>query len=66
MAKKKEIKMTASEAAEYLGVSAMTLAIWRHKKTGPSYYKYARDIEYRKSDLDSFIESRRVDLEGSR
>ena len=51
--------MTRKEAATYLGVSEMTLAIW--KSTGRyslRVYKIGRLAKYKKLDLDAFIESR--------
>ncbi len=51
--------MTRKEAAVYLGVSEMTLAIW--KSTGRysvRVYKIGRLAKYKKSDLDAFIASR--------
>lgn len=51
--------MTRKEAAVYLGVTEMTLAIW--KSTGRyslPVYKIGRLAKYKKSDLDAFIVSR--------
>lgn len=50
--------LTRREAADYLGVSEQTLAIW--KCTGRyklPYVKIGRLVKYRKSDLDAFIAS---------
>jgi excisionase family DNA binding protein len=51
--------MSRKEAAAYLGVSDVTLAIW--KCTGRynlRVYKIGRLAKYRKADLDAFIASR--------
>jgi excisionase family DNA binding protein len=51
--------MSRKEAAAYLGVSEITLAIW--KTTGRyslPVYKIGRLAKYKKSDLDAFIASR--------
>ncbi len=51
--------MTRKDAAAYLGVSEMTLAIW--KSTGRyslRVYKIGRLAKYKRSDLDAFIASR--------
>jgi excisionase family DNA binding protein len=51
--------MSRKDAAVYLGVSEMTLAIW--KSTGRyslRVYKVGRLAKYKKSDLDAFIASR--------
>ena len=51
--------LTRKEAAEYLGVSTQTLAIWRCTgRYGLSMVKIGRLAKYRKSDLDEFINRR--------
>jgi excisionase family DNA binding protein len=55
--------MTRKEAAAYLGVSEMTLAIW--KSTGRyryslRVYKIGRLAKYKRSDLDAFIRRRTI------
>jgi excisionase family DNA binding protein len=53
--------LTESEAADFLGVGPKTLAIWRSTKRYPlSYVKVGRLVRYYRSDLVSFLESRRV------
>ena len=52
--------MTTDEAASFLAVKADTLAIWRHRGTGPKYHKVGASVRYRKSDLEAFLEERRV------
>jgi hypothetical protein len=37
------------------------LAQWRHKRTGPAYYRLGRKIIYRGSDLNSWAEANRVE-----
>lgn len=37
------------------------LAQWRHKTTGPAYYKIGRKVVYRGSDLNDWLEANRVD-----
>ena len=41
------------------------LAQWRHKNTGPAYYKIGRKVVYRGSDLNDWLEANRVDLNQS-
>ena len=54
--------LSRQEAAEYLGISKQTLAIWnctgRYKVP---FIKIGRLVKYRQSDLDAFIET---DLRG--
>ena len=51
-------KLTRKQAADYIGVSAGTLAVWacngRHNLT---YYKHAgtRKVYYLRKDLDEFM-----------
>lgn len=37
------------------------LAQWRHKGSGPAYYKLGRKIIYRGADLNAWAEAQRVD-----
>ena len=55
-------RMTTVEAAEYLGVRAQTLAVWRCAKRYPElpYIKVGQHVRYRQSDLDKWLESRTV------
>ena len=50
-----------SEAARFLGISPGTLSVWRGTKRYPlKYFKVARLVRYRRTDLGSFLESRLV------
>ncbi|EAN0627029.1 DNA-binding protein [Salmonella enterica] len=61
-------RMTRKEAAEYIGVSPATMAVWAC--TGlvkiPYYRAGAKKVIYLKSDLDSYIESTRTLIAPSR
>lgn len=58
---KDDQKMTHKEAAEYLNISSLTLYSWRFKNFGPAFYRLTRKtIIYNKSDLDKFINDRKV------
>lgn len=48
-------------AANYLGVSRYALQAWRFYRRGPAYLKLGRRVLYRPDDLESFVESRRID-----
>ena len=41
------------------------LAQWRHKKTGPAFYRLGRKIIYRGADLNAWAEANRVDPHSS-
>ena len=53
--------LTRKEAAEYLGLTPRTLAVWASvKRYNIPYVKIGRLVKYRRSDLESFIERRTV------
>ncbi len=41
------------------------LAQWRHKGTGPAFYRLGRKIVYRGSDLNAWAEANRVETHSS-
>lgn len=50
--------MTRKQAAAYLGISEITLAIWHStRRYNLRVYKIGRLAKYKKSDLDAFIAS---------
>lgn len=51
---------TRKEAAQYLGASVATLATWATRGGGPAYIKVGRKVLYLQSDLDAWLNSRRV------
>lgn len=54
--------LTPAEASEYLGVSVDTLSVWRCVgRYGIPYVKIGRLVKYRRSALDTFINSRTHD-----
>lgn len=46
------------QAAKYVGVTEATLRFWRSRDEGPRYFRAGKLIRYRRTDLDSWIESR--------
>ncbi len=47
------------KAARYIGVSDGVLRLWRSQGKGPRFYRAGEKlIRYRRSDLDTWIESR--------
>lgn len=49
--------LTRKEAAEYLGLSEGTLAVWKTTKRYPlPLIKVGRSVRYRQSDLDKFLD----------
>ena len=54
------IKLNRREAAEYIGASYPTLCTWASVGGGPPYIKVGRKVVYMRSDLDAWMDSRRV------
>ncbi len=53
--------MTRSQAAEYLGLAEQTLATWHSLgRYNIPVVKVGRNVRYRMTDLDRWIESRTV------
>ena len=52
--------LNEKQAAEYLGKKPGTLRQWRSDCKGPSYHKKGRQIMYKKTDLDAWLESGRT------
>ena len=51
--------MSRREAAAYLGIAEMTLAIWRSTgRYNLNMYKIGRLAKYKRADLDAFIAAR--------
>ena len=59
-------RLTKKQAANILGVTEDTLAVWRCTKRYPlSYIKIGRKVFYRLTDIEAFIESRTVIVEAN-
>lgn len=53
--------LTRKQAAEYLGITPRTLAVWACVKRYPlPYVKVGRLVKYRRADLDAFIAHRTI------
>lgn len=57
--------MDREQAAEYIGVKPRHLQIWairKYKETHdtPVYYRLGRNVRYKRSDLDAWLERQRV------
>ena len=53
--------LNRKQAAEYLGITPRTLAVWAcTKRYDLPYVKMGRLVKYRRSALDSFIEQRTI------
>jgi len=47
--------ITTKQAADFLGLRANTMEIWRLRGTGPRFVKLGRAVRYRLSDLEDYI-----------
>jgi excisionase family DNA binding protein len=53
--------LLVTEAASYLSISKTTLDIWRcNRRQNIPYIKVGRSVRYRRSDLDTWLESKTV------
>jgi hypothetical protein len=53
--------ITATEAAEILGLSPQTLANQRFRRVGLVYHRFGRAIRYDLRDILQYAESHRID-----
>lgn len=53
--------VSEEEAAQYLGLSRVTLRRWRWIHQGPAWVRLGGTIRYRLADLDEYAMSRRFD-----
>ncbi|MFE2430687.1 helix-turn-helix transcriptional regulator [Streptomyces sp. NPDC059373] len=47
--------LSLPKAADYLGISANTLYVWRHRRQGPPSFRMGRRVMYRISALNEWI-----------
>ncbi|MHA1540782.1 MAG: helix-turn-helix domain-containing protein [Alphaproteobacteria bacterium] len=66
IAENKNKLFTTKETSQYIGITQGTLAVWRTtKRYKIPYIKIGRLVKYRKSDLDTWIESRTQQISNS-
>lgn len=52
--------LTTQEAAEYVRLGKPTMERFRTSGDGPVYYQLGGAVRYRRSDLDVWLDSRRI------
>jgi predicted DNA-binding transcriptional regulator AlpA len=52
--------LSPTEVEELYGIKVKTLAAWRLQSTGPDYFKLGNLVRYKKSEMDLWVEDRRV------
>lgn len=55
--------LNTRETGKYLKRPAGTLSQWRYLGRGPAYIRVGREVRYRKSDLDAWLEANRIEPE---
>lgn len=55
MSRDEETFLSQAEVQKLLSVSPRTLKRWQWNGVGPKFYKHAKQIKYRRSDVDEFI-----------
>ena len=48
--------LNVEQAATYLGISASTLYVWRHRRQGPPSFRMGARVMYRITALDGWVE----------
>lgn len=54
-------ELSTEKAAGYCSCKPSTFKTFRSRQQGPAFYKIGRRVLYKQSDLDIWMESRRVD-----
>jgi len=54
------------QVAEFLGVSAVTLAQWRYRGCGPTFVHAGQFVRYRWADVDKWLEGSAKQRTGDR
>lgn len=54
-----KIMVSPEEIENLFGIKKSTLADWRHKKKGPSYYKFGHLVKYKLSEFEEWMETNR-------
>jgi hypothetical protein len=62
----KEQVVNDVQAARYLGLAPQSLRNMRHYGKGPAYCKLGSRVVYKLSDLEQYLEQRRIDPEARR
>ncbi len=55
--------LTERQVWEVTGIAVQTLRNWRQQRRGFPYIKAGRSVRYSVSDIEAFMESRRVKTE---
>lgn len=48
--------LNVEQAATYLGISANTLYVWRHRRQGPPSFRMGARVMYRITALDGWVD----------
>jgi len=56
----RKITLTPAEVEKLYGIPKGTLANWRCKREGPTFFKLRRRILYRKNDFENWLFRNRI------
>ncbi len=56
-----DVLFDEKKTAGILGISPITLRIWRHKGEGPEYFRVGGSIRYAPGDLVKFLRKNKVE-----
>ena len=49
--------LTTAEAAELVGIAAITLTVWRQRGTGPEFLKLGRVVRYKEAKILEWMDA---------
>jgi predicted DNA-binding transcriptional regulator AlpA len=55
-----ESLLKEKDVAELIDVHQFTLSVWRRNGQGPEYIKIGKNVRYRRSAIDEWLEDRTV------
>jgi hypothetical protein len=61
-----EVSLNEKQAADYLGLKVQTMRNYRGTRRGPAYHKLGSRVIYRLTDLENYLQARRIDPEARR
>lgn len=47
--------LTDGQVCKILNVAENTMRLWRHQGRGPCFYKFGRNVYYRRDDVEAWI-----------
>lgn len=57
--------LTPKQVADRIGVTVVTLYVWRREKRGPDFYKISNTIYYRPEDIEAWFAANKINGVGA-